>query len=451
MAFEHRCAVSAPRDEVFAWHSRPGAIERLMPPWQPVKVAQEAGSLEDGTAVLALPGGLKWTAAHQPGEYDPPARFVDVLTTPGLSQVLPWRHVHDFADLGGAGTEVIDRVDTRVPPRFLGQMFAYRCRQLTGDLAAHAAARARQAGPMTVAVTGATGLIGSALTAFLTTGGHTVIRLVRNPRAPQTDPSVRPWNPDDPAPDLLDGADAVVHLAGAAIFGRFSDEHKAAVRDSRVGPTRKLAALAGTRTFITASAIGIYGPDRGDEQLTESSSRGDGFLADLVADWETAAEPARQSGARTVHVRTGIVQSPRGGMLRLLRPVFEIGLGGRIGDGQQWMSWIGIDDILDIYLLALTDPSVEGPLNAVSPDPVRNRDYAGTLAKVLRRPALAPVPPFAPKMLLGPEGVEEFVLASQRVAPQILLGRDHRFRHPDLETALRHVLGRSGPTTVPAG
>jgi uncharacterized protein (TIGR01777 family) len=416
-------------------------------------VAHEAGSLQDGTAVLALPGRLKWTAAHQPAEYDPPARFVDVLTTPGLSRALPWRHIHDFADLGDAGTEVIDRVETPVPPRFLRQMFAYRCRELAGDLSAHNDARARRPAPLTIAVTGASGLIGSALTAFLTTGGHTVIRLVRDPRAAQTDPSARLWNPDDPSPDLLEGVDAVAHLAGAGIFGRFTEGHKAGVRGSRVEPTRNLAALAGTRTFVTASAIGIYGPDRGDEELNESSSRGEGFLADLVADWEAAAEPARQSGARVAHIRTGLVQSPRGGMLRLLRPLFETGLGGRIGDGHQWMSWIGIDDILDVYLLGLTDPSVEGPINAVSPDPVRNRDYASTLARVLHRPALAPVPPLAPKILLGPEGVEEFVLASQRVVPQRLLERSHRFRHPDLEAVLRHLLGKTllGNTPVPAG
>jgi uncharacterized protein (TIGR01777 family) len=298
---------------------------------------------------------------------------------------------------------------------------------------------------MTVALTGSSGLVGSALSNFLTTGGHRVIRLVRAPLNYQADE--RFWNPDDPAPNLLDGVDAVVHLAGASIAGRFSESHKEKVRSSRVEPTRRLAGLAGSRTFLTASAVGFYGPDTGDDELTEHSSGGEGFLARLVSDWEAAADPARQSGGRVVHVRTGIVQSPRGGVLRVLRPVFQAGVGGRLGDGHQWMSWIGIDDLVDIYLLCLVDTSLQGAINAVSPSPVRNRDYTATLAKVLHRPAVAPVPPVVPRILIGSEGATEFALASQRVLPGRLLELGHHFRYPDLEDALRHVLGR-GP--VPA-
>jgi uncharacterized protein (TIGR01777 family) len=442
VAFEHRCEVDAPIEDVFAWHGRPGAIKRLMPPWQPVGVAREAGDLRAGASVLSLPGGIKWTATHQPAEYDPPARFVDVLTTPGLASVVPWRHVHDFTDLGDGRTAVTDRVDTPVPGRFLRDIFSYRCRELAGDLAAHARADAVRSEPITVAITGSSGLVGSALSTFLTTGGHRVISLVRGPRGYHADE--RFWNPNDPAPDLLDGVDAVVHLAGASIAGRFSESHKEKVRSSRVEPTRRLARLAGSRTFLTASAVGFYGPDRGDDELTEHSAGGEGFLARLVADWEAAADPARQSGARVVHVRTGIVQSPRGGLLRWLRPVFQAGVGGRLGDGHQWMSWIGIDDLVDIYLLGLVDSSLEGAVNAVSPYPVRNRDYTATLAKVLHRPAVAPVPALAPRILIGSEGVTEFALASQRVLPARLLELGHQFRYPDLEDALRHVLGR-GP------
>ena len=165
-------------------------------------------------------------------------------------------------------------------------------------------------------------------------------------------------------------------------------------------PTRLLAELAaatpdgapGLRAFVAASAIGIYGPDRGDEVLTEASARGDGFLADVVADWEDAAGPAAAAGIRTVQVRTGIVQTPRGGMLRLLSPLFAAGLGGRLGSGQQWLAWIGLDDLLDVYLRAVLDPGLSGPVNAVAPEPVRNVDYTRTLARVLRRPAVLPVP-----------------------------------------------------------
>lgn len=218
------------------------------------------------------------------------------------------------------------------------------------------------------------------------------------------------------------------------------------MRDSRIGPTRQLAELvARTKTgiLISASAIGYYGYDRGDEELTEASDRGDGFLADVVADWEDATAPAAQSGVRVVQVRTGIVQSPRGGTLKLMRPLFAAGVGGRLGNGRQWLSWIGIDDLIDIYHRALWDTTMSGAVNAVAPQPVRNTEYTRTLAHVLRRPAVLPVPPVGPRLLLGEQGARELACASQRVAPQRLVEAGHRFRQPDLDTALRHLLGRN--------
>jgi uncharacterized protein (TIGR01777 family) len=196
------------------------------------------------------------------------------------------------------------------------------------------------------------------------------------------------------------------------------------------------------RAFVTASAIGIYGADRGDEVLTETSARGDGFLAGVVADWEDATGPAARAGIRTVQVRTGIVQDPRGGALHLLHPLFAAGLGGRLGGGQQWLAWIGLDDLLDIYLQAVTDPALSGPVNAVAPAPVRNAAYTAALARVLRRPAVLPVPAFGPRLLLGAEGASEIAEASQHVYPQRLIDAGHYFRYPELEPALRHVLGR---------
>jgi uncharacterized protein (TIGR01777 family) len=282
-----------------------------------------------------------------------------------------------------------------------------------------------------------------------------VIRLVR--RLPHH-AGERYWNPADPNVGLLEGVDAVIHLAGASIAGRFTPAHKQEIRDSRIGPTRRLAELVaasrgasrggqpGVRAFVTASAIGIYGPDRGDEVLTEESARGGGFLADVVSSWEEATSPAALDGVRTVQVRTGIVQDPRGGALRLLHPLFAAGLGGRLGDGQQWLAWIGLDDLLDVYLQAVTDPELSGPLNAVAPTPVRNTEYTATLARVLRRPAVLPVPGFGPRLLLGAEGASEVALASQRVQPQRLIGTGHRFRYPQLEAALRHMLGRERDT-----
>jgi uncharacterized protein (TIGR01777 family) len=397
--------------------------------------------LRDGQAVLGLPAGLRWVAQHQRTGYDPPNVFVDEVAPP-LSTLLPWRHTHSFTAETENATRMTDRIETAVPAFLLRGMFAYRHRQLADDLATHARIRALQPQTLTIAVTGSRGLIGTALAALLTTGGHRVIRLVRH--APR-DTGERQWHPESPARDLLDGVDAVIHLAGASIAGRFTNAHKAVLRESRIEPTRRLASLAagsGVRCFVSASAIGYYGPDRGDDVLTEESPCGTGFLADLVADWENATAPAAEAGVRVVCVRTGIVQTPRGGTLRLFFPLFLAGLGGPLGDGGQWLSWIGIDDLCDIYLHAVADAGIEGPVNAVSPNPVRNADYARTLAQILRRPALLPVPSFGPRLLLGAQGAEELALADQRVHPARLVARGYQFRHPHAEQALRHLLGR---------
>jgi uncharacterized protein len=410
MGLTYSSVVDAALDDVFSWHARPGANTRLTPPWQPARVLREAGSL--------------------------------------ASPLLPWRHTHQFSPVGPGATLVTDVVDTPLPARVLRSTFVYRHRQLAADLAALERARAICPDPLTVAVTGSGGLIGTALTALLTTSGHRVIRLVRRPPRHAGE---RHWQQEAPGPELLDEVDALIHLAGASIGGRFTPERKAAIRDSRILPTRRLAELAaasapGLRAFVTASAIGIYGPDRGEEILTEASPRGEGFLADVVADWEDATAPAAAAGIRTVQVRTGIVQTPRGGMLRLLSPLFEVGLGGRLGTGKQWLAWIALDDLLDVYLRAVLDPGLSGPVNAVAPEPVRNIDYTRTLAAVLRRPAVLPVPGLAPRLLLGEEGAREIAQASQSVRPERLIAAGHRFRHPDLDGALRHLFGREEST-----
>lgn len=436
MSITASSVVDAALDDVFAWHERSGALTRLLPPWQPIRVRREAPSLRDGRAELALPGGLTWVARH--GGYEPPHRFVDELT----SLPLRWRHEHRFEAVDPARTRVIDCVDTPVPAALLRPTFAFRHRQLAGDLAAHAGIGSLAAAPLTIAVTGSSGLVGTALCALLSTGGHRVIRLVRSPASGRGE---RTWQPDGPDPRLLDGVDAVVHLAGASIAGRFTESHKRAVRGSRVEPTRRLAELAargGLAVFVSASAIGIYGPDRGPQMLPEDAERGGGFLADVVAGWEAATAQAADAGVRVVRVRTGIVQSARGGALRLLRPIFTAGLGGHVGEGDEWMSWIGLDDLLDVYLRALVDDRVSGPVNAVAPHPVTSAEYARTLAGVLHRPALLPVPDLGPRLLLGAEGSREVALASQRVEPARLTAAGHHFRRPQLAAALAHELGR---------
>ncbi|MFI5511613.1 TIGR01777 family oxidoreductase [Mycobacterium sp. NPDC051804] len=446
MGIELETVVDHPLAEVFDWHSRSGAMRRLVPPWQPMTVVSEADSLADGRAVLGLPGGLRWVAQHDPDQYEAGRRFVDVLSSDGVRSLPPrivgrWTHTHEFGEVA-SGTRVYDRIDAPVPAAALRPMFTYRHRQLADDLAAHRDAREAGLGPLVVAVTGASGLVGTALSAFLSTGGHRVIRLVRH--AAQS-PDERHWDPDRPAPDLLSGVDAVVHLAGASIAGRFTAAHKKAIRDSRIGPTRRLAEVAARSAFdgpfVSASAVGIYGYDRGDAILCEDSVRGDGFLADVVADWEAATAPAAEAGLRVVNVRTGIVQSANGGTLRLFRPLFAAGLGGRVGDGRQWLSWIALDDLLDVYYRALYDDRLSGPVNAVAPAPVRNADYTKALAGVLHRPALLPVPSLGPRLLLGQQGSRELAEADQRVAPTKLETVGHRFRHPHIEGALAHELG----------
>ncbi len=447
MSIEYASIVGHPLDEVFEWHTRRGAMRRLVPPWQPMRVVKETESLADGQAILGLPGGLLWVAQHDPAGYDPPHQFVDVLSSDGLMTLPPriigwWRHTHRYSDAGGGTTRVHDIVDTTVPGAALRSTFAYRHRQLAEDLAAHSDAAAAGAGPLVVAITGSSGLVGTALSAFLSTGGHRVIRLVRGDPA---GPDERRWNPGQPAADLLDGVDAVVHLAGASIAGRFTESHRRAIRDSRIEPTLRLAetaaGTAGLKAFVSASAIGYYGHDRGDSVLDEDSPRGQGFLADVVADWESATAPAADAGVRVVTVRTGIVQAAAGGTLRLLRPLFAAGLGGRLGTGRQWLSWIAIDDLLDIYYRALYDARLAGPVNAVAPNPVRNTDYTRALAQTLNRPALLPVPSIGPRLLLGKQGAVELAEANQRVAPAKLQSLGHRFRQPTVSDALGHQLG----------
>ena len=441
MGIEYSSSLDHPIETVFAWHERPGAFERLTPPWQPVRLIEEAGSLEDGRVVIGLPGGIRWVAQH--GDYDPPRRFVDDL----VSLPLPWHHVHSFASEGPSRTRMTDAVATPLPASLLRRTFVYRHTQVRDDLDVVAELHQLDPAVRTVAVTGSSGLVGVALCAFLSSAGHRVIRLVR--RAARDD-SERAWDPDDPDPGIFEGVDAVVHLAGASIAGRFSERHKRAIASSRIEPTRRLADAVvrskGPRALLVASAVGYYGPDRGDELLDETAASGSGFLADVVARWEAATERAVDAGLRVVTVRTGVVLSTRGGLLKLLRPVFLAGFGGRIGTGRQWLSWIDLDDLTDVYARALVDVRLAGVVNAVGPTPVRNKDFSTTLGHVLHRPALVAAPTSVLGVVVGADGAHEVACASQRVVPRRLEAAGFRFRRPWLDACLRHQLGRIEPT-----
>ena len=295
--------------------------------------------------------------------------------------------------------------------------------------------------PAKVLVSGASGLIGSAMLPALQSSGYEVTRLVRGAASGKGDVA---WDPSRPlAPESVSGFDAVVHLAGESIVGRWTDAKKRRVRESRAQGTRNLAeALAAApqapRVLISASAIGYYG-DRGEETLREESSSGSGFLPEVCREWEAAAQSATKAGIRTAQMRFGVVLSASGGALQKMLPPFRMGVGGNIGSGRQWMSWIDIDDVVAAIQHALKTETLHGPVNVVGPNPVRNAEFTKTLASVLSRPAIFPMPAFAARLVFG-QMADELLLASQRVEPAKLLSSGYVFLKPELRSALENLL-----------
>ena len=323
-----------------------------------------------------------------------------------------------------------------MPELALRPAFAYRQRQLVKDI--EFLQSLPETEPKVIAMTGASGLVGSHLRAQLTTAGHTVVGLTRS----EAGPGERHWDPDNPAADLLEGVDAVAHLAGESIMGRFTEEKKRKIRDSRVGPTRKLAQLAadsGVGAFVSASAVGYYGTDAGAKPHVESDGPGRGFLADVCAQWE---EASNVDGIRVVNIRTGLALSGAGGLLPVLKASVNAGMGAKFGDGEFWMSWVALDDLTDLYTRVLLDDTVSGPINATAPNPVTNAVMSATLAEVLHRPDFLSIPEFGPRLLLGEQGAEELALADQRAVPARAEEAGWTFRYPTLETALNHELGK---------
>jgi uncharacterized protein len=453
--FTARSPMPVSASELFAWHARPGALERLTPPWESVELLERSGTgIEVGARVSLRmqlgPVPRRWVAEHT--RYEPGHLFQDRQVSGPFAR---WEHTHLMHPAPDGSSDLEDHIEYALPGgvagRLLGgrfaraqltRMFAYRHALTRADLLRHAHYAPR--GPLQVAVSGASGLIGSQLVAFLGGGGHAVRRLVRGAAGP----GEVAWDVDRQLVDAeaLEGVDAVVHLAGASIGdGRWTAERKEAIRRSRVVGTRVLCeTLARLRrrpqVLVCGSAIGFYG-SRGDALLTEESTAGEGFLAEVVREWEVATAPALDAGIRVVHLRSGVVLSPRGGALAKLLPAFRYGAGGRVGDGQQWMSWVSLEDVLGLIQHALFDDTLRGPLNAVAPGPVRQRDFARTLARVLHRPSLAPLPGAAVRVGLGEMG-RELLLGSQRVLPRVAEAHGFRHLYPELEGALRFLLGR---------
>lgn len=298
---------------------------------------------------------------------------------------------------------------------------------------------------MKILISGSSGFVGSALQSYLTSRGDSIVRLVRNEK--EMGPDTLLWHPEKDQIDLknLEGFDAVINLAGDNIAnGRWNDERKKNILSSRVNTTytlaksfRKLAQRP--KVFINASAIGYYG-NRGDILCTEETSQGTGFLPKVCREWEEATQPAKSAKVRTAILRFGVVLSPKGGALAKMLTPFKLGLGGILGSGNQYMSWVSIDELLDIILFTIKDETLDGPINVVAPHPITNRYFTTALGKILHRPTILSVPAFALRLIMGQEMADELLLSSTRVIPHKLLNAGYHFKHPNLEEALHHLL-----------
>lgn len=456
-SFVRRTHVDASADEVFRWHTRPGAFERLVPPWSSIRVLNRTDGIGNGARIVLRvrkgPVALPWILDHH--DCIEGRQFRDVQVSGPFQR---WEHIHRFEPDGDHACYLQDRIEYDLPFGTAGHLvansyvknelercFVYRHRIIKNDIRIHAAHSGQPR--LRILVTGASGFIGSSLIPFLTTGGHEVISLTRGPRIGIQ--NTIPWEPDTGRihPAALEGFDAVIHLAGESLNTlRWSNEKKKRIRDSRGLGTRLLCETLARlnrppKVLLSASAIGFYG-DRGGEILHEESDSGAGFLASVCRDWEAATKPAADAGIRVVNLRMGIVLSAAGGMLARLSAPFYMGLGGTFGSGWQYMSWIAIDDAVGAIHHALMTDKLSGPINAVGPYVAFNRDFTKTFGRVIERPAVCHVPAFAARALMG-EVADEMILASARVEPRRLLDSGYVFLYPELEGALRHVLGRA--------
>lgn len=454
--FKRSVRIERPATEVFAWHERPGAFGRLCPPWERVEVTAHEGGIRDGARVSLRtkigPAWARWEIVHR--DYVAGRQFRDVLLRGPFAK---WEHLHLIEPAGADACVLTDEIRYRLPlgalgrwggaaftRRQLARMFAYRHAVTKADVEG-AIAGARRC----VLVSGASGVVGRVLGPYLQTQGHTVRRLVRG--ATRGADEFR-WDPSkgelDPA--ALEGVDAIVHLAGENVGGgRWTAKRKAEILSSRVQGTRTLAAAIAARnpaarpeTLVSASAVGFYG-NRGDEQLPEGSAQGAGFLADVCEAWEREVAAVEALGVRPVALRTGVVLTPAGGALAKMLPAFRAGVAGRLGSGRQWMSWIAPDDLAAMYVRAMMDRTWRGAINAVAPEPVTNAQFTATLARVLRRPAVLPIPAGVLRIIFG-QMAEDTLLASTRAEPARASAAGFTWRHADLEPALRHVLGKPG-------
>lgn len=472
--FVHSTRIDQPLEKVFAWHVKNGAFERLRPPWQQLKVISRRGSIQNNGIVKIGtkigPISLNWIVRHS--EYIPEKQFKDIQVKGLFSSFV---HSHLFERFG-TSCILEDRIEYSLPAGPIGRIIAhqyvdknlrkifdYRHWLIDQDLRTHSAIDKirKSESPLTIAITGSSGFIGSELVPFLTTGGHNVIPLHKSPR--HSSPSLQPNKSQTKVlPDLEDlgsrHIDAVINLAGENIFGRWTKEKKKKLAESRLDTTtalcQRLASLdKPPAVLISVSAAAYYG-NRGDEVLTEESPAGVrassvpdkvpavDYLSDLCRQWEYSTHIAKEAGIRVVNLRLGIVLSTAGGLLAKILPVFRLGLGGKIGRGNQYISWIAMEDLVTAILYAIADETLDGPVNAVSPNPITNAEFTDTLGKVLSRSTVVPIPKFLLRAAIGQELTDALLFSSTRVTPARLIKSDYQFRFPYLELALRNTLGK---------
>ncbi len=454
LEFEKRTLIDAPVSNVFSWHERQGAVSRLTPPWVSLALVHHSGGIETGTQVhfvlkiFGLP--FVWEAEHIAWKKNHMFRDHQVQ-----GPFKKWVHTHGFEKVSDNRTIMVDHVTFVLPfgilgrlfkklaLKDLGRIFTYRHRVLKDDLET----MPRKFTPLTILISGASGTIGKSLVPFLRTSGHKVLQLVRrNPRPGSDEIS---WDPDNGLLELDDsmGIDAVINLNGMDISrGRWTRSKKQRILSSRTGPTRLLMEkLAGLEkkpfVFICASAIGYYG-NAEDNRLTERAPSGNRFISSVCRQWEEAAMTGVPHETRLVTLRIGIVLTPAGGALERLFPVFALGLGTRISHGHQYMSWVSMEDVLGAVHHILFNPEICGPVNMTAPAPVTNREFTGSLAAVSRRPAWFVLPGFLVRLFWGQMG-KETLLDSARVLPEKLVKSGYVFRFPDIDSAMRHALGKS--------
>lgn len=452
--FTFRSELPFSAEQVYAWHARPGAFERLAPPWERIAIVEKSGGIEDGARLVfdlrKGPFRVRWEALHEDNILG--QQFVDRQIRGPFAH---WCHRHRFVPNGPDACILEDHIEYRLPlggvgdflgatrvRRMLDRMFHFRHRRTRDDLNRHM--RFTDQPRAKIAIAGGSGLIGRGLSAFLTNGGHSVAQLIRTAK-PGSDRIM--WNPAAGVLDAasLEGFDAVVHFGGENIAGgRWTAARKKALRDSRVQSTALLAQTLARlsrppKVFVCASATGFYG-DRGEEVLTEESATGAGFLPQICREWEAACAPAERTGIRVVNLRFGVVLTPLGGALAAMLTPFRLGFGGVLGSGRQYLSWIGLDDAIGLTHEALFNESLRGAVNVVAPNPVTNREFTKTLGRVLRRPTLIPAPAFGIRVALGEMG-EALLLTGQRAIPDKALNAGFSFLQPTLEETLRSELG----------